>query len=49
MSTQRLCRLVGKSRKALLGNPFAATMEEGDGFLAALDRVYRTGEAETHT
>ena len=44
-----LCRLVGKSKKALLGNPFAETMEEGDGFLAVLDRVYRTGEAETHT
>lgn len=42
------CRLVGKPGEALIGSPFAKTAQEGDGCLAALDRVYRTGEAETH-
>ena len=43
------CRLIGKSKEALVGNPFAATAQEEDACLTALDRVYRTGEAETHT
>jgi PAS domain S-box-containing protein len=43
------CRLIGKSKEALVGNPFAATAQEGDKCLTVLDRVYRTGEAETHT
>jgi PAS domain S-box-containing protein len=43
------CRLTGKSKEALAGRPFAEAMQEGDTCLAALDRVYRTGEAETHT
>lgn len=43
------CRLVGKSKDALVGHPFAETVQEGDGCSIALDRVYRTGEAETHT
>lgn len=42
------CRLLGKSREALVGSPFAAIAQEGDGSLAALDRVYRTGTAEIH-
>jgi two-component system, NtrC family, sensor kinase len=43
------CRMVGKSRKALVGTPFAETAQEGDSCLAVLDRVYRTGEPETYT
>lgn len=43
------CRLAEKSTEALVGKPFAEAMQEGDTCLAALDRVYRTGEAETHT
>jgi two-component system CheB/CheR fusion protein len=43
------CRLAGKPREALVGHPFAETVQEGDTCLAAFDRVYRTGEAETHT
>ena len=43
------CRLVGRSKEALVGNPFAAIAQEGDISLTALERVYRTGEAETHT
>ncbi|HEX5453226.1 MAG TPA: HWE histidine kinase domain-containing protein [Stellaceae bacterium] len=42
------CRLVGKSSEALVGFPFAETVQEGDGCLAVLDRVYCAGEAETH-
>ena len=43
------CRLVGESRAALLGQPFADTVPAGDDCLALLDRVSRTGDAETHT
>ena len=43
------CRLVGKDREALTGKPFAETVQEGDRCLAVLNRVYRTGESETHT
>lgn len=43
------CRLVGKSRTALVGTPFADTVQEDDDCLALLERVSRTGEAETHT
>ncbi len=43
------CRMIGKSKEALVGNAFAETAHEGDRCLAVLDRVYRTGEAETHT
>ena len=42
------CRLAGKSKDELIGNPFAEIVPE-DGLLPFLDRVYRTGEAETHT
>jgi PAS domain S-box-containing protein len=43
------CRLLGKSTAALTGKPFGETMQEKNGCLALLDRVYRTGEPETHT
>jgi two-component sensor histidine kinase len=42
-------RLVGKSREAVVGKPFADAMQEGDTCLEVLDRVYGTGAAETHT
>lgn len=42
------CRLAGKSQEALAGRPFAQTVPEGDVCLPALDRVYRTGDAEIH-
>lgn len=42
------CRLTGKSQEALAGQPFAQTVPEGDECLPALDRVYRTGDAEIH-
>lgn len=41
------CRLAGKRQDQVIGNPFAAMVPE-DGCLSLLDRVYRTGEAETH-
>lgn len=43
------CRLVSASKEALAGRTFAEAMHESHGCLAALDRVYRTGKAETHT
>lgn len=43
------CRLAGNLKEALVGRPFAEVIREGDTCLAALDRVYRTGEAATHT
>ena len=43
------CRLVGKAKETLVGNPFPETLREGDACVAVLDRVYRTGEAEIHT
>ena len=49
------CRLHGKSKAALTGKPFAETMEDTKTMedknrcLALLDRVYLTGEPETHT
>jgi PAS domain S-box-containing protein len=43
------CRLVGKPEKTLVASPFAETVREGDGCLAVLERVYRSGEPETHT
>jgi signal transduction histidine kinase len=41
-------RLVGRDKNKLVGIPFAEVVP-GDGCLPLLDRVYRTGEAETHT
>ena len=43
------CRLMAKSKEALVGGPLSDAMEDGGACLAALGRVYRTGEAETHT
>lgn len=43
------CRLVGKDQKALIGKPFAETVQEGDQVLSVLGRVYRTADPETHT
>jgi PAS domain S-box-containing protein len=40
------CRLMGKSRKELIGRPFAEILPEKDGCLELVDRVYRTGEPE---
>jgi PAS domain S-box-containing protein len=42
------CRLVRKKREELIGRPFLEAVPELDGWLALLDRVYRTGEPETH-
>ena len=42
------CRMMGKSKDELIGNSFADIMPK-DGCLQSLDRVYKTGEAETHT
>ena len=42
------CRLMGKNRSELLGNPFAAIVPGGDECVPILDRVYQTGEAVTH-
>ena len=44
-----LCRLLDKSPEVLAGRPFAEALRVDDSCLAVLDRVYRTGEAATHT
>ncbi|MGA2962699.1 MAG: ATP-binding protein [Candidatus Korobacteraceae bacterium] len=41
-------RFVGRDKDELAGIPFAEVVP-GDGCLSLLDRVYRTGEAESHT
>ena len=43
------CRFLGKSKAALIGKPFVETMEDKNRCLGLLDRVYLTGEPETHT
>jgi PAS domain S-box-containing protein len=43
------CRLFGRKSEELIGKPFAETVPEGKACLALLNRVYRTGEAETYT
>jgi PAS domain S-box-containing protein len=43
------CRLIGRKSEELIGNPFAEMVPEGEACLALLDRVFRTGEAETYT
>jgi signal transduction histidine kinase len=43
------CQLVGKSRAQLIGRPFAEIVPNGAKCLPALNRVYRTGEAATHS
>jgi PAS domain S-box-containing protein len=41
------CRLAGSDKTQLIGKPLREFLPE-DGCLASLDRIYRTGEAETH-
>jgi PAS domain S-box-containing protein len=41
------CHLDGTSKEQLIGKRFGEIWL-GDGYLSSLDRVYRTGEAETH-
>jgi diguanylate cyclase (GGDEF)-like protein len=43
------CHLARKSREELIGKSCAELMPEGDGCLLLLDRVYRTGNPESHT
>lgn len=43
------CLLAGKSEEQLIGKAFSAVVPAGDEYLSLLDRVYRTGQAETHT
>ena len=43
------CSLMGKPADELVGKPFSEIMQEKDEFVTRLDRVYRTGKAETHT
>jgi len=42
------CTLMGKTRKELIGKPFAEIVHGGDECVPILDRVYQTGEAATH-
>jgi len=44
-----LCHLTGKSREELVGKSCAELMPAGDECLVLLDRVYRTGNTESHT
>lgn len=43
------CRLMGKPADQLVGKPFSEIMPEKDQFVTTLDRVYKSGKAETHT
>ncbi len=43
------CSLVGKPKQELIGNAFSYLVPAGIECLALLERVYRTGKAETHT
>ncbi len=42
------CRLLGKNRAEIVGKPFDQIVRNGAKCVAVLDRVYRTGEFETH-
>jgi len=42
------CTLVGKTRKELIGKPFAEIVYGGDKCVPILDQVYQTGEAAIH-
>jgi PAS domain S-box-containing protein len=42
------CRMAGKAQEELIGKPFRQTVPAKDGCLALLDRVYRTGVAESY-
>ncbi|GAB3480171.1 PAS domain-containing hybrid sensor histidine kinase/response regulator [Polaromonas eurypsychrophila] len=43
------CRLMDKSAEQLAGKPFAEMMLDNDECLSLLERVYQTGESESHT
>jgi diguanylate cyclase (GGDEF)-like protein len=43
------CHLAGKSSEEMIGKSCTELMPEGDGCLLRLDRVYRTGNPESHT
>jgi len=43
-----LCYLAGKSRVEMIGKSFAEVLPGGDECLLLLDRVYRSGKAESH-
>src|SRR3984885_14536128 len=43
------CHLAGKSKGELIGKSCADLMPAGDECLLLLDRVYRTGNTESHT
>jgi len=42
------CRSVRKQEQDLIGKPFSEAVRTGEQCLSLLDRVYRTGQAETH-
>lgn len=42
------CTSTRKQEQDLIGKPFAEAVRTGDECLSLLDRVYRTGQAETH-
>jgi diguanylate cyclase (GGDEF)-like protein len=43
------CHLVGKNRNEIIGKPCAELLPKDDNCLLLLDRVYRTGNTESHT
>jgi diguanylate cyclase (GGDEF)-like protein len=43
------CHLAGLSREEMIGKPCAELLPKGDKCLLLLDRVYRTGNPESHT
>jgi PAS domain S-box-containing protein len=42
------CLFAGKSKEELIGNTFSGVVPAGDECLGLLDRIYRTGQSETH-
>jgi PAS domain S-box-containing protein len=42
------CRMLGKDQEEVIGKPFAETVPVEHTFLSSLDRVFRTGQAESH-
>lgn len=42
------CRLLGKTREEITGKPFGQFVRNGEKCVALLNRVYETGEFETH-
>ena len=42
------CRMLGKDQEELIGKPFAETVLAKRACLLSLDRVFRTGQAESH-